>query len=102
MFLDTYGSSGHANTTAQTMFRATDMSSGVFFDRYAAVEYAIKTTDSYGTLPLNKGIDDLGTFRMPEAQVSFICVSLKNNKFKMLLVLRALTILDTSPLRVRF
>ena len=37
-----------------------------------------------------------------EAQLSFVCVGLKNNKFKMLLVLRALTILDTSPLRVRF
>ena len=65
-FLDTYGSSGHANTTAQTMFKATDMSSGEFLDRYPAVEYATKTTESYGTLPLNKGIDDLGTFRMPE------------------------------------
>lgn len=65
-FLHTYGSSGDANTTAQTMLRATDMSSGVFFDRYAAVEYAMKTTESYGILPLNRGIDDFGTFRMPE------------------------------------
>lgn len=35
-----------------------------------------------------------------EAQISFVCVPLKNAKYKMLVVLRALTILDTSPLRV--
>jgi hypothetical protein len=35
-----------------------------------------------------------------EAQLSFVCVSLKNAKFKMLVVLRALTLMDTSPVRV--
>ena len=35
-----------------------------------------------------------------EAQVSFVCVPLKDAKYKMLVVLRALTIQDTSPLRV--
>jgi len=35
-----------------------------------------------------------------EAQVSFVCVSLRNARYKMLVVLRALTILDTSPIRV--
>ena len=35
-----------------------------------------------------------------EAQLSFAGVPLKNCKYKMLLVLRALTIMDTSPLRV--
>lgn len=35
-----------------------------------------------------------------EAQLSFVCVALKNAKFKMLVVLRALTLMDTSPLRV--
>ena len=35
-----------------------------------------------------------------EAQLSFVCVLLKNAKFMMLVVLRALTLMDMSPVRV--
>ena len=35
-----------------------------------------------------------------EAQVSFVAIPLKQQKYKVLVVLRAITLLDCSPLRV--
>jgi hypothetical protein len=35
-----------------------------------------------------------------EAQVSFVAIPLKQQKYKLLVVLRAITLLDCSPLRV--
>jgi hypothetical protein len=37
-----------------------------------------------------------------EAQVSFVTVPLKGKKFKMIIVLRALTLLDSTPLKVSY
>jgi hypothetical protein len=36
-----------------------------------------------------------------EAQVSFVVVPLKNRRFKLLIVLRAITLLDNHPSKVR-
>jgi hypothetical protein len=36
-----------------------------------------------------------------EAQVSFVTIPLKGRRFKLLIVLRAITLLDCQPLKVR-